>query len=106
MGAAFASASAQEHTGGLTIEQIASAPFPSQLRAAPSGESVAWVYNEQGARNVWVAELRGTSYAARRLTVYRDDDGNDINDLVWGADAKTLFYTRGGDNGEPQRSIP
>jgi len=94
-----ASASAQEHTGGLTIEQIASAPFPSQLRAAPSGESVAWVYNEQGARNVWVAELRGTSYAARRLTVYRDDDGNDINDLVWGADAKTLFYTRGGDNG-------
>ena len=39
----------------FTLEQVMSAPFPSELTAAPGGGKVAWVLNERGARNVWIA---------------------------------------------------
>ena len=82
----------------LSMEQIASAPFPSQLTAAPTGDLVAWIYNERGARNVWLAERNGGNAKARRLTSYTGDDGNDIVDLVWNGDSRSLFYVRGGDS--------
>ncbi len=41
----------------FTIEQILSNAFPSGLVAAPSGGSLAWVQNEAGRRNIWVAEV-------------------------------------------------
>ncbi len=81
----------------LTIEQIASAPFPYDLTASPVDGTVAWVYNERGARNVWVAQPGSHGkYSARRLTPYTADDGNVISSLAWNGDGKTLFYTRGG----------
>ncbi|MGA9367724.1 MAG: hypothetical protein WBV35_09710, partial [Steroidobacteraceae bacterium] len=81
----------------LSIAQIASAPFPYDLTASPIDATLAWVYNERGARNVWVAQP-GThgGYSARRLTPYTADDGNVISNLVWNGDGQTLFYTRGG----------
>jgi dipeptidyl aminopeptidase/acylaminoacyl peptidase len=79
----------------LTIEQISSAPYPSQLCAAPDGNLVAWIYNERGARNVWLGG--GGAGKARRLTSYNGDDGNDIVDLRWNGDSRSLFYVRGGD---------
>jgi dipeptidyl aminopeptidase/acylaminoacyl peptidase len=81
----------------LTMAQIASAPFPYDLTASPTDGTVAWVYNERGARNVWIAK-RGPHgrYSARRLTPYTADDGNVISSLAWNGDGKTLFYTRGG----------
>jgi len=81
----------------LTIQQIASAPFPYDLIASPRDGSIAWIYNERGARNVWVAQPgpRGR-YAARRLTPYKADDGSDITSLAWNGDGRSLFYTRGG----------
>jgi dipeptidyl aminopeptidase/acylaminoacyl peptidase len=82
----------------LTIERITSAPFPSQMVAAPKGSAVAWVYNERGARNVWLAERHERGYVSRRLTVYTGDAGLDINELTWSADARKLFYTLGGDD--------
>lgn len=81
----------------LTIEQIASAPFPYDLTASPVDGTVAWVYNERGARNVWVAHAGPHGkYSARQLTPYTADDGNVISNLAWNGDGKTLFYTRGG----------
>ena len=79
----------------LSIERISSAPYPFDLTAAPSGRSVAWVYNERGARNVWVWD----GATARRLTAYAGDNGVDIADLRWTGDASTLLYTLGGDGG-------
>ncbi len=81
----------------LGIAQIASAPFPYDLAASPVDAAVAWVYNERGARNVWVA-IPGPhgGYAAKRLTPYTADDGEVISNLAWNGDGKTLFYTRGG----------
>ncbi|MBW4050071.1 MAG: S9 family peptidase [Proteobacteria bacterium] len=96
----------------LTIAQIASAPFPYDLTASPRDGTVAWVYNERGARNIWIARAgRSGTYSARRLTRYTEDDGNTISGLAWSGDGQTLFYTRGGVwwNGElpvNPRSLP
>ena len=38
--------------GGATIEQYMSAPFASELHAAPGGGKVVWLLNERGARNL------------------------------------------------------
>ena len=39
-----------------TLEQFLSAPFPTELTAAPAKGRVAWVFNASGARNLWIAE--------------------------------------------------
>ncbi|HVJ54102.1 MAG TPA: prolyl oligopeptidase family serine peptidase [Aliidongia sp.] len=84
----------------LSIERIAGAPYPYGMVAAPHGGAVAWIYNERGARNIWVAEpSSAASYQARRVTAYAGDDGMDIADLRWSGDGAWLVYTRGGDGG-------
>jgi dipeptidyl aminopeptidase/acylaminoacyl peptidase len=91
----------------LTIDEIASAPFPYDLVAAPQGGAVAWIYNERGARNIWITEPGATGkYIARRLTNYTADDGIDINGLSWAGNGKTLFYTRGGNAGGQEAVNP
>lgn len=79
----------------FTIQQAMSAPFPETLIAAPAGGAVAWVFDQQGARNVWVA--LPPDYAARKLTPYSLDDGQDIAELQWTPDGKSIVYVRGGD---------
>jgi len=84
--------------GPFTLEQVMSSPFPAELAAAPAGGAVAWVFNENGARNLWVAEPAGDgSYHSRRLTRYSDDDAQDLGELAWTPDGKSIVYTRGGD---------
>src|SRR5258708_719926 len=83
-------------TRSLSIVEIAGVPFPSQLSASPAGNVVAWVFNERGARNVWIYPSGASGGKARRLTPYTEDDGNDLIDLVWNGDGRSLFYTRGG----------
>ncbi len=79
----------------FSIDQIMSAPFASDLIAAPTGTSVAWIENEQGRRNIWTAS--GPSWAARKLTSFDQDDGQEIADLAWGPDASYILFARGGD---------
>jgi dipeptidyl aminopeptidase/acylaminoacyl peptidase len=81
----------------FTIEQIMSAPFAAHLTASPAGGRVAWVFNERGARNIWIAEP--PEYHGRRLTSYGEDDGQEIAGLDWSADGKVLVYARGGEDG-------
>ena len=78
----------------IPIEKLMSAPFPSALSASPTGAMVAWVQNDQGARNIWVA--RPPDYRGRQITAYTMDDGQDIGSLDWSPDATTIFYVRGG----------
>jgi len=81
-----------------TLEQILSAPFPTELTAAPAKARVAWVFNARGARNLWVAEPAGDGgYKSRQLTSYSEDDGQDLGQLSWAADGETIVYTRSGD---------
>ena len=78
-----------------SIERYLSAPFASDLVAAPSGGKVAWILDERGARNIWVAAA--PDYKGRRLTSYKDDDGQDLGDIAWSPDGRFLTYARGGD---------
>jgi len=82
----------------FTLEQVTSAPFPSELTAAPGKGRVAWVFNALGRRNVWVAEPAADgNYKAKQITSYADDDGQDLGQLGWTPDAGTIVFTRGGD---------
>lgn len=82
---------------GFTLDQIMSAPFPTNLTAAATGEKLAWTLNERGLRNVWVAE--GPAFAARRLTGYESDDAQELNAVQISPDGKWVIYMRGGDFG-------
>src|SRR5690242_12961618 len=83
----------------FTIEQVMSAPFPTELTAAPAGAKAAWVFNAAGVRNIWVAEAQpnASSFTARQLTSYSGDDGQDVGDVAWLPDASAVVYVRGGD---------
>jgi dipeptidyl aminopeptidase/acylaminoacyl peptidase len=79
----------------FSIEQVLNYSFPTDLIAAPHEGKVAWVLDERGARNIWVAEA--PSYKGRRLTNFTADDGQEIDQMDWLPDAKGLVYVRGGD---------
>src|ERR1035438_7758083 len=79
----------------FTLEQVLSAPFPSELIAASGGGKVAWLLNERGARNIWVAAA--PDFKGVRLTNYTRDDGQDMGQLRWTPDANAVVYVRGGD---------
>jgi dipeptidyl aminopeptidase/acylaminoacyl peptidase len=92
-----------------TIDQYLNAPFASDLSAAPSGGRIVWLLNERGAHNLWVAAA--PDFKGRRLTSYKDDDGQEIGEIAWSADGKSILYVRGGDletNGDNPnpRSLP
>ncbi len=89
----------------FTLEQVMSAPFVSGLTAAPAGARVAWIANDQGRRNIWVAQL-GAHASAQQITHYAQDDGQEISGLAWSADGEWLAYTRGGDAEWPERPAP
>jgi dipeptidyl aminopeptidase/acylaminoacyl peptidase len=83
---------------GFTIEQALSAPFTSGLIAAPSAGRLAWVANLGGRRNLWMAEPApggGRGYLSRQITHYTEDDGQEIADAQWTADALNIVYVRG-----------
>ena len=79
----------------FTLEQVLSAPFPSELIAAPGGGKVAWLLNEKGARNIWTATA--PDFKGVRLTNYTRDDGQDVGQLCWTPDGIAVIYVRGGD---------
>ncbi len=72
-------------------------PFPTELTAAPSGERIAWAMDEEGRRNVYVAE--GPDYTPRKLTDYPADDAQEITSLSISADGQWVVFVRGGDHG-------
>ena len=78
-----------------SIDQYLNAPFSSALTAAPTGGKVAWLMKERGANNIWVASA--PDFKGRRLTSVTEDDGQEIGELTWTADGKSIVYVRGGD---------
>lgn len=87
-------------THDFSLQQLLSAPFPSDLIAAPTGGRLAWVFNTEGARNVWLAEPAEPAgqggYRSRALTAYTGDDGVDLGELSWSPSGRQVFFTRGG----------
>lgn len=81
----------------FTMEQVKSYPFPTNLTSSATGSRIAWSFNEEGKRNVYVAE--GPDFVARRLTGYFKDDGQAISSLSLSNDGKWVVFIRGGDFG-------
>jgi dipeptidyl aminopeptidase/acylaminoacyl peptidase len=81
--------------GAASIDQYLNAPFSSAMTAAPSGGKVAWLMKERGANNIWVASA--PDFKGRRLTSITEDDGQEIGEMTWTADGKSIVYVRGGD---------
>jgi len=77
----------------VSLEELLSAPFPENLKAAQKSNRIAWTFNQEGKRNIWAAE--GPSFQARRLTPYLEDDGQPISEVSFSDDANTVVYVRG-----------
>ena len=71
--------------------------FPTELCAAAKGSKIAWALDEQGKRNVYVAE--GPTFTPRKLTDFVKDDGQEITSLSISDDGKWVVFVRGGDHG-------
>ena len=78
----------------FSIEQVLSAPFPSELKAAPTGNKVAWVFNNQGSRDIFIAEA--PDYKPSQITNYQGDNGQKISQISFSPSGKQLVYGRGG----------
>ena len=91
---------------GFTIDQVMSAPFASDIVAAPQGRDFAWVSNAAGRRNVWLAAAGGAQFTTRQVTHYTADDGLDIADLAFVPNHDLLLYVRGGDFEYPDKPAP
>ena len=90
-------ASAALQPAAFSFAQVRGYPFPNELVAAAASPRIAWAFNEQGRRNVWVAE--GPQYQARPLTRYARDDGQELTSVGLSADGRWVVYVRGGEHG-------
>ncbi len=81
----------------FTLEQVRSYAFPQETAAAANASHVAWLVNDHGRRNVWVAS--GPQFEARQLTTYTEDDGQELSSLRLSDDGSEVVYVRGGDPG-------
>lgn len=92
----------------FTMQQALSAPYASELSAAPARGRMAWVANLDGRRNIWIAEpdAKGKRYSSRQLTHYTEDDGQELNDLLWTPDGASIVYVRGDSAEGPWHAVP
>ncbi|HTM98245.1 MAG TPA: prolyl oligopeptidase family serine peptidase [Pedobacter sp.] len=88
----------------FTVKSILSYPFPSELTAAAKGSKIAWAMNEQGKRNIYVAE--GPSFKPIKITDYTYDDGQELTSLTISDDGKWIVFVRGGDHGSREGTTP
>src|SRR6266853_4854566 len=86
-------ASSTAQKSAFTLEQVMSAPFPTALTSADKANRIAWVFDSKGERNVWVADA--PEFAARQVTHYEGDDGQDIFAVKLTPDGKTVVFARG-----------
>jgi dipeptidyl aminopeptidase/acylaminoacyl peptidase len=79
----------------FTIEQVLSAPFPLGLTTAAHAPRVAWIFDNKGERNIWVADP--PDFVPRQVTRYKGDEGQQIASVRLSPDGKTIVYARGGE---------
>src|SRR5688572_3083688 len=80
----------------FSIKSVVSYPFPRDITSAARGSRIAVSVQEEGKRNVYVAE--GPTYDLRKLTNYTKDDGQEISSLAVTADGQWVVYVRGGEH--------
>lgn len=90
---AATSALATSPTPPPRLEDFLSYSFAGELIAPESGDQVAWMELRKGVRNIWTA--RAPEFRPRRLTDGTQDDGQDLSELTFSPDGKTLAWVRG-----------
>ena len=75
------------------IENYLSAPFPTDLNSLASGKTIAWVFNDKGSRNIYMAEV--PAFNAKKITNYAGDDGMEVNSLEFTPDGNQIVFVRG-----------
>jgi dipeptidyl aminopeptidase/acylaminoacyl peptidase len=98
--ALFVSAAAvcpvQAASGSFSIEQVLGYPYPVHLTSNPAAKTIAYVLDERGVRNIFVANA--PSFKPRMVTHYTSDDGQEITGVQVSNDGKYVVYVRGGDH--------
>src|SRR3982074_28040 len=79
----------------FSLEQVMSSPFPSELTVSNRGDKIAWAFDAEGKRNIWIAEA--PAFNARQLTHNDKDDGQELTDLLFSPNGNSIAYVRGGD---------
>ncbi|QNA83210.1 S9 family peptidase [Sphingomonas sp. So64.6b] len=98
---AFALTSASTKPDDLAV--ALALPVAGDLTGARDATRFAWVENEAGVRNVWIAD-RGKP--ARQVTAFAGDDGQQLYDVALNGDGTGIAFVRGGDEEFPDGSIP
>ena len=92
----LACGSARAAEASFTIDQVLSYPYADKMVAAEHADTIAWMVNLRGVRNIWVAA--GPAFQPRQVTHYTDDDGQELTGLALSPDGSRLVYVRGGDH--------
>jgi dipeptidyl aminopeptidase/acylaminoacyl peptidase len=80
----------------MRLEGAMAYPFTSGLVSSPDGKRIAWVREVAGERNIWVAD--GPGGRPVKVTGFEGDDGQELTQLVFAPDSKSLLFVRGGDH--------
>ena len=89
----------------VRIEDLLSVPFPTSLTASEDGLLIAWVFNNQGVRNIYLADAE--TLATKALTANTLDNGVEITELVFSPDGKKILFTEGNpSNGQGEAANP
>jgi len=80
----------------FSAEAVRAYPFPQNLTAAATGSRIAWTFNEEGRRNVYVAE--GPEFRSTKITAYDRDDAQELTSVSLSADGQFVVYVRGGEH--------
>lgn len=78
----------------LKLTGLLAYPFPDNLCSAPAVNEIAWTFDIQGKRNIYV--VKGNSLHYEQLTNDTVDDGEEISDMSLSEDGQWLVYKKGG----------
>lgn len=84
-------------TAQTTIDNLLSPAFPTGLISSADGSTIAWIFNNKGSRNIFIAD--GSDFSnSKQITNYTDDDGIEINSLAFTPDGTKIIFVRGNAN--------
>ncbi|WP_116091114.1 alpha/beta fold hydrolase [Sphingomonas crusticola] len=75
------------------LESFLAYKFVGSLTAPEAGDRVAWMELHKGLRSIWLAQ--GPDYRPRQLVAGKSDDGQDLSELAFSPDGRTLVWVRG-----------
>lgn len=71
-------------------------PFESEIGASDHAPVLAWVRNQLGLRNIWIASA--PSFQPIQITHFDQDDGQELTQPTLAPDGRWLVFVRGGDH--------